>query len=89
MGRTFFASWVEQLKWGPLAPYQKSPRMLEHHIDGIRTYCGTRVSLGLLKGTNLKARNIARQAYRYWNKENMNLRIIQGCSSLEVFQPRA
>ena len=85
--RKFFAQWVEQLKWSRLAPYQKFARMVEKHLDGILAYCDKPVSLGYLEGTNLKARNIIRRAYGYRDKEYMKLKIIQGCSSLGVFQP--
>jgi len=85
--RKFFAHWVEQLKWSRLEPYHKFARMVEKHLDGILAYCDKPVSLGYLEGTNLKARNIIRRAYGYRDKEYMKLKIIQGCSSLGVFQP--
>jgi transposase len=85
--RKFFAHWVEQLKWSRLAPYHKFARMVEKHLDGILAYCDKPVSLGYLEGTNLKARNIIRRAYGYRDKEYMKLKIIQGCSSLGVFEP--
>ena len=85
--RKFFARWVEQLKWSRLDPYQKFVRMVERHLDGILAYCDKPVSLGYIEGTNLKARNIIRRAYGYRDKAYMKLKIIQGCSSLGVFQP--
>jgi transposase len=85
--RKFFARWVEQLKWSRLAPYHKFARMVAKHLDGILAYCDKPVSLGYLEGTNLKARNIIRRAYGYRDKEYMKLKIIQGCSSLGVFEP--
>jgi transposase len=85
--RKFFAQWVAQLKWSRLEPYQKFVRMVERHLDGILAYCDKPVSLGYIEGSNLKARNIIRRAYGYRDKEYMKLKIIQGCSSLGVFQP--
>jgi len=85
--RKFFAQWVDQLKWSRLEPYQKFARMVENHLEGILAYCDKPVSLGYIEGTNLKARNIIRRAYGYRDKEYMKLKIIQGCSSLGVFQP--
>ena len=85
--RKFFTRWVEQLKWSRLAPYQEFARLVEAHLEGILAYCTKRVSLGYVEGTNLKARNIIRRAYGYRDKEYMKLKIIQGCSSLGVFQP--
>ncbi len=85
--RKFFAHWVEQLKWSRLEPYHKFARMVERHLEGILAYCDKPVSLGYIEGSNLKARNIIRRAYGYRDKEYMKLKIIQGCSSLGVFQP--
>jgi len=84
--RKFFARWVEQLKWSRLEPYHKFARMVESHLEGILAYCDKRVSLGYIEGSNLKARNIIRRAYRYWDKEYLKLKLIQGCSSLGVFR---
>lgn len=85
--RKFFACWVEQFKWSRLEPYQKFARMMERRPGGILAYCDKRVSLGYIEGTNLKVRNIIRRVYGYRDKEYMKLKIIQGCSSLGVFQP--
>jgi transposase len=87
--RKFFASWVAQLKWSRLEPYQKFARMVEKHLNGILAYCDKKVSLGYIEGSNLKARNIIRRAYGYRDKEYMKLKLIQGCSSLGVFRPWA
>jgi len=87
--RKFFDRWVEQLKWSRLAPYQKFARLVEQHLDGILTYCDKKVPLGYIEGTNLKAKNIIRRAYGYRDKEDMKLKLIQGCSSIGVFRPWA
>ena len=62
--------------------------MIDNHIDGILGYIECPVSLGFIEATNLKARNIIRRAYGYRDKEYMQLKIIQLCSSsLSKFQP--
>ena len=84
----FFKSWVAQLKWSRLEPYQKFARMLEKHLDGILAYCDKKVSLGYIESTNLKARNVIRRAYGYRDKEYMKLKIIQVCTPwMNQFQP--
>jgi len=85
--RRFWENWKEQLKWQRLEPYKKFANMIDKHIDGILGYCDKRVSLGYIEGTNLKARNIIRRAYGYRDKEYMKLKIIQGCSSIDIFRP--
>lgn len=84
----FFQSWVAQLKWSRLKPYQKFARMVEKHLDGILSYCDKKVSLGYIESSNLKARNVIRRAYGYRDKSYMKLKIIQACTPwMNQFQP--
>lgn len=76
----FFRSWVDQLKWSRLQPYQRFARTVEKHLDGILSYCDKKVPLGYLESANLKARNVIRRAYGYRDKEYMKLKIIQACT---------
>ena len=86
--RKFFAGWKEQLKWSRLPPYKKFVQMVEDHLDGILSYCDKKISLGFIEATNLKARNVIRQAYGYRDKEYMKLKVIQVCTPwMRRFQP--
>jgi len=83
----FWNAWKAQLKWSRLKPYRSFAQMVDRRLHGILTYCDKKVSLGYIESSNLKARNVIRRAYGYQDKEYMKLKIIQGCSSLGVFQP--
>lgn len=84
----FFQSWVAQLKWSRLKPYQRFASLVEKHLDGILAYCDKKVSLGYIESSNLKARNIIRRAYGYRDKEYMKLKIIQACTPwMREFHP--
>jgi len=61
--RKFWQNWKEQLKWSRLESYKKFARMIDNHLDGILAYCEKKVPLGYIEGTNLKARNIIREAW--------------------------
>jgi transposase len=39
----YLQSWIDQLRWQRLAPFQKLARMLLGHLDGIPNYCRTKV----------------------------------------------
>jgi transposase len=86
--RKFFRSWVDQLKWSRLQPYQRFARTVEKHLDGILRYCDKKVPLGYLESANLKARNVIRRAYGYRDKEYMKVKIIQACTPwMNQFRP--
>ena len=86
-GRKFFTSWVQDLRWSRLKPYQQFAGMIERHLDGILACGDKKVSLGFIEATNLHAKNIIRRAYGYRDKEYMKLKIIQACSHLGEFHP--
>lgn len=83
----FWNKWEEQLKWSLLKPYMKFVKIFDKHIDGIFSYYKLKLPLVYLEASNLKTKNILRRAYGYKDKENMKLKIIQGCSSLGFFNP--
>lgn len=85
--RKFFTAWVKDLRWLRLKSYEKFARMVEKHFDGIIACHDKQIKLGYVEATNLHARNIIRRAYGFRDKEYMKLKIIQGCSSLGVFNP--
>jgi transposase len=85
--RKVFTQWVAQLKWSRLTPSHTFARMGETHLDGLLAHGDKPVSLGDIEGTNLEARNMIRRADGYRDKEYMNLKLIQACSSLGTFRP--
>jgi len=45
----YLQSWIDQLRWQRLAPFQKLAFMLADHLDGILNYCRTKVRFGVVK----------------------------------------
>jgi hypothetical protein len=48
----YLYSWVDQLRWQRLAPFQKLARMLVDHLDGILNHCRTKVRFGVVEAIN-------------------------------------
>lgn len=42
----YLQSWIDQLRWQRLAPFQKLAQMLLDHLEGILNYCRTKVPMG-------------------------------------------
>ena len=76
--RKFFDNWKGQLRWGRLEPFQKFINLVEHHWDGIVSYCqpAHKVSLGFMEGLNNKIRVIQRRSYGIRNLEYLKLKVI-------------
>ena len=76
--RKFFDNWKSQLRWQRLKPFEKFAAMIEHHWDGIVSYChpNHKVSLGFMEGLNNKIRLIQRRAYGIKDKEYLMLKVI-------------
>src|SRR4029434_7166317 len=45
----YLQSWIDQLRWQRLAPFQKLAFMLLDHLDGILNYCRTKVPFGVVE----------------------------------------
>lgn len=73
--RKFFDNWKSQLRWQRLKPFEKFAAMIEHHWDGIVSYCHPdhKVSLGFMEDLNNKIRLIQRRAYGIKDKEYLML----------------
>jgi len=51
----YLQSWIDQLRWQRLVPFQKLAYMLLDHLDGILNYCRTKVRFGVVEATNANA----------------------------------
>lgn len=76
--RKFFEHWKVQLRWSRLEPFRKFAAMIEHHWQGIVSYCHpeNKVSLGFMEGLNTKIRVIQRRAYGIRNQEYLRLKVL-------------
>ena len=63
----YFQSWLDQLKWQRLIPFQKLADMLLRHFDGILNYCRTQVPLGVVEAINGNIKALLRRGRGYQN----------------------
>jgi transposase len=60
----YLQSWIGQLRWQRLKPFQKLAEMLLDHLDGILNYCRTQVPLGVVEAVNGNIKSLLRRRSR-------------------------
>jgi transposase len=63
----YFRSWVDQLRWQRLRPFQKLAQMLIDHIEGILNYCAVKPPLGVVEAINGNIKSLLRRGRGYKN----------------------
>lgn len=63
----YFQSWMDQLRWQRLRPFEKLAQMLLDHLDGILSYCRTKVPLGVVEAVNGNIKSLLRRGRGYKN----------------------
>ena len=63
----YLQSWIDQLRWQRLAPFQRLSRMLVDHLDGILNYCRTKVRFGVVEAINGNIKTLLRRGRGYKN----------------------
>lgn len=63
----YLQSWIEQLRWQRLKPFEKLAHMLLDHLDGILNYCQTKVPLGVVEAVNGNLKSLLRRGRGYQN----------------------
>src|ERR1700686_5772540 len=63
----YLQSWIDQLRWKRLAPFQRLAQMLADHLDGILNYCRTKVRFGVVEAINSNIKSIVRRGRGYKN----------------------
>ena len=63
----YLQSWIEQLRWQRLRPFQKLAEMLLDHLEGILNYCRTKVPLGVVEAVNGNIKALLRRGRGYKN----------------------
>jgi transposase len=63
----YLQSWIDQLRWQRLAPFQKLAFMLLDHLDGILNYCRTKVRFGVVEAINGNIKTLLRRGRGYKN----------------------
>ena len=63
----YLQSWIDQLRWQRLRPFQKLAMMLLDHLEGILNYCQTKVPLGVVEAVNGNIKSLLRRGRGYKN----------------------
>jgi len=63
----YLQSWIDQLRWQRLEPFQKLAHMLLDHLDGILNYCRTKVRFGVVEAINGNIKTLLRRGRGYKN----------------------
>lgn len=63
----YLQSWMNQLCWQRLRPFEKLADMLLHHLEGILNYCRTKVPLGMVEAINGNIKSLLRRGRGYKN----------------------
>jgi transposase len=61
----YLQSWIDQLRWQRLEPFQKLAYMLLDHLDGILNYCRTKVRFGVVEAINGNIKTLLRRGRGY------------------------
>jgi transposase len=63
----YLQSWIDQLRWQRLEPFQKLALMLLDHLDGILNYCRVKPPLGVVEAINGNIKTLVRRGRGYKN----------------------
>ncbi len=63
----YLQSWIDQLRWQRLNPFQDLAWMLLDHLDGILNYCRTKVPFGVVEAINGNVKTLLRRGRGYKN----------------------
>ena len=63
----YLKSWIDQLRWQRLEPFEKLAQMLLDHLEGILNYCRTKVPMGAAEAVNGNIKNLLRRGRGYKN----------------------
>jgi transposase len=63
----YLQSWIDQLRWQRLKPFEKLAWMMLDHLDGILNYCRTRIAMGVVEAINGNIKALLRRGRGYKN----------------------
>ena len=63
----YLQSWIDQLRWQRLRPFENLARMLLDHLEGILNYCRMKVPLGVVEAVNGNIKSLLRRGRGYKN----------------------
>jgi transposase len=63
----YLQSWIDQLRWQRMRPFENLAHMLLDHIEGILNYCRIKVSMGVVEAVNGNIKSLLRRGRGYKN----------------------
>lgn len=63
----YLESWIRQLRWQRLRPFEKLAHLLLNHLDGILNYCRVKVRFGVVEAINGNIKALLRRGRGYKN----------------------
>jgi transposase len=63
----YLQSWIDQLRWQRLKPFQNLAFMILDDLDGILNYCRTKVRFGVVEAVNGNIKTLLRRGRGYKN----------------------
>jgi transposase len=63
----YLQSWMSQLRWQRLEPFEKLANMLVKHLEGILNYCRVKVRFGVVEAINGNIKTLLRRGRGYKN----------------------
>jgi transposase len=63
----YLQTWMDQLRWQRLDPFEKLAQTLLDHVDGILNYCRVKVPLGVVEAVNGNIKSLLRRGRGYKN----------------------
>jgi transposase len=70
----YLQTWIDQLRWQRLAPFQKLAKMLLDHLEGILNYCRVKPPLGVVEAVNGNIKMLVRRGRGYKNLKYLLLK---------------
>jgi len=70
----YLNSWMDQLRWQRLKPFEKLAQMLLDHLEGILNYCRTKVPMGVVEAVNGNIKSLLRRGRGYKNLDYLLLK---------------
>ena len=70
----YLQSWMAQLRWQRLRPFEKLADMLVKHIEGILNYCWIKVPMGVVEAVNGNIKALLRRGRGYKNLDYLLLK---------------
>jgi len=70
----YLQSWIDQLRWQRLKPFERLAFMLFDHLHGILNYCRSKVPFGVVEAINGNIRTLLRRGRGYKNRRYLLLK---------------